>query len=438
MDLIKTFNEVLNTYQASTKKIVLALSGGVDSRVMLHLLHKFSRNNPQQSVIAVHIHHGISPNANEWAEKCSQWCGEANIPFYLEKVNLGDTQGQSLEQAARTARYEALKHYIGSGDVLLTGQHSDDQLETFLLALKRGSGPKGLACMAECLPFGEGSLLRPLLKVTRRDIEEYANFYQLEWVNDESNVDVRYERNFIRHKITPLLESRWPQIRTAVQRSAELCARQEQLIELLLADELPQLLRENNSIDIGELKKKPDLVRSQLLRFWLESLNVSMPSKKHLAMIWSEVALAKVDANPVLRLEHKQIRRFDGRLYCIDIYSDISDWNSDIFVNAVLSLPDGLGNIVIKEPSGSGSLSSKISEYPLKIIFNPEGLTATPENRHGNKTLKYWFQEYRVPSWLRRRIPILMSGDKVVAVAGLFVCRDYVGDELALQWDKCD
>ncbi len=438
MDLIKTFNDVLNAYQTSTNKIVLALSGGVDSRVMLHLLHEFSCHNPQQSVIAVHVHHGISPNADEWAKKCSKWCQESNIPFYLEKVDLGDTQGKSLEQVARTARYEALKHYIGSGDVLLTGQHSDDQLETFLLALKRGSGPKGLAGMAECLSFGEGFLLRPLLKVTRRDIEEYANFHQLEWVNDESNADVKYERNFIRHKITPLLESRWPQIRTSVQRSAELCARQEQLIELLLAEELPQLLRENDSLDIGELKKKPDLVRSQLIRFWLSSLNVPMPSKKHLAMIWSEVALAKGDANPLLRLENKQIRRFDGRLFCIDTYNDISDWGSDISINSVLSLPEGLGNIVVKEQPDSGSLSAKLSEHPLKIIFNPESLTATPENRHGNKTLKYWFQEYRVPSWLRRRTPILMSGNKVVAVADLFVCRDYVGDELTLQWNKRD
>lgn len=438
MNLIKSFNEVLNAYQVSANKIVLALSGGVDSRVMLHLLQAFSRQNPQQVVSAVHVHHGISPNADEWADKCSQWCREANIPFYLEKVNLGNTQGKSLEQVARTARYDALKHYIGSGDLLLTGQHSDDQLETFVLALKRGSGPKGLSGMAECLPFGEGALLRPLLKVTRRDIEEYANFHQLEWVNDESNADVRYERNFIRHQITPLLESRWPQIRTAVQRSAELCARQEQLIELLLAEELPQLLRDNNSIDIDELKKKPELVRSQLLRFWLEYLNVAMPSKKHLAMIWSEVALAKTDANPVLRLENKQIRRFDGCLYCIDIYSDLSYWSSDISINSALSLPDELGSVVVKKQAGSGSLGARIAEFPLKIIFNPEGLTATPENRHGNKTLKYWFQEYRVPSWLRRRTPILMSGNEVIAVAGLFVCRDYVGDELVLQWDKCD
>ncbi|MCE0494399.1 tRNA lysidine(34) synthetase TilS [Vibrio salinus] len=438
MDLVESFNQTLHQYLKSKSRIVLALSGGIDSRVMLQLLHEFALIHPMYPVLAVHVHHGISPNADQWAKMCQIWCHEVDIPFHLEKVRLGDCRGKSLEQMARTARYEALKHYIGSDDLLLTAQHGDDQLETFLLALKRGSGPKGLSGMAECQSFDNGVLVRPFLNCTRQQIETYANYHQLEWVNDESNDDIRYERNFIRHKITPILDSRWPHIRSSVQRSAEHCARQEQLIEYLLADELCRLMGDKDSLEIDALTKKPEIVRSQLLRLWLSSLQVLMPSKKHLQMIWSEVALAKVDANPVLRMENKQIRRFNGRLHCLDIYTDISEWTSDLHIGCPVVLPDGLGRLTLKPVVEVGRLNSKILNGSLRVVFNPEGVMATPEKRHGKKTLKYWFQEYGVPSWLRRRTPILMSGNEVVSVAGLFVCRAYAGDEFELVWENTD
>jgi len=430
------FTQVLDVHRNVNGKIVLALSGGVDSRVMLHLLNSYCHAH-HCHVIAVHVHHGLSSNADEWANQCEQWCADINIPFYLEKVDISDVRKDSLEQAARVARYEALKHYIGSDDVLITGHHSDDQLETFLLALKRGSGPKGLSSMADVIPFHQGMLVRPLLRVTRQCIEKYASVHQLEWITDESNSDTRFDRNYIRHEITPILESRWPHIRRSIQRSAELCAQQEHVIELLLSEEYRRFCRDDNGLSISDLKGKPNMIRNQLIRFWFSSQNVPMPSKKHLSMIWSEIVLAKRDANPVLQLGNKQIRRFNDCLYCVDIYHNISSWCCNIKAETAVSLPDNLGIISLIHSKQEGTLDAKILNTALTLTFNPEGLTATPNGRHGIKTLKHWFQEYRIPSWLRRRTPILLSKNQVVAVAGVFVSREYSGQELELKWDKC-
>ncbi|RQW63956.1 tRNA lysidine(34) synthetase TilS [Vibrio viridaestus] len=432
-DLFTQFRDVIERYRKPSSQIVLALSGGLDSRAMLHLLRQY-QDNCYCTIQVVHVHHGLSSNADYWAKQCADWCHEVGFPFHLEKVDLGNLQGESIEQVARSARYEALKHYIGSDDLLLTAQHADDQLETFLLALKRGSGPKGLSGMAECMGFGAGYLVRPFLKASRQSIEKYSKYHDLKWVEDESNADERFDRNYIRHQVTPVLSSRWPHIRKAVQRSAELCYQQEELIRLLLADELHRVIETDYSLNIDGLRHKPTAVIHQLIRYWLEKLAVSMPSQRHLEMIWDEVALAKADANPQLKLQNNEIRRFNQRLYCTEIYNDISLWTTDVTLNVPVQLPDNLGVLSLVEKSNSGCLSNVILQQRLRVIFNPEGLKATPLHKHGKKTLKFWFQEYGVPSWLRRRTPILMAGNDVVAVGDLFINQQYAGDSLLLNW----
>jgi tRNA(Ile)-lysidine synthase len=171
--LFRLFSEVISHNIRPNSRLVLALSGGLDSRVLLDLTSRYVAQTHIQA-IAVHVHHGLSNNADDWAKQCQAWCEESNIPFHVEYVSLNNLNGESLEERARVARYDALKHYIGDSDRLITGQHSDDQLETFLLALKRGSGPKGLSSMAQVMPFGVGAILRPLLTTDRGQIEAYA------------------------------------------------------------------------------------------------------------------------------------------------------------------------------------------------------------------------------------------------------------------------
>ncbi|EGU42882.1 cell cycle protein MesJ [Vibrio ichthyoenteri ATCC 700023] len=428
--LYALLTQSLQSYQPN--KIVLAFSGGVDSRLLLALLSRYQQESGAHC-IAVHVHHGLSDNADVWASQCQQWCKEVAIECLIERVQL-DYDGQSVEACAREARYQALAQHVSQGDILLTGQHSDDQLETFLLALKRGSGPKGLSAMAQAMPWREGVLLRPLLRVRRDEIERVAHELQLQWVEDESNQDTRFDRNFIRHQVAPILKQRWPHIHTSVQRSAELCAEQEALLAELLTEQLHTLLADDGSLSIEGLAEKSDRVRMQLLRMWFAHAKLRMPSRGHLTLIWQQVALAVEDANPNLVLAQVQIRRFAQRLYQVLPTQSVSEWQAPLFIGQAVSLPEQLGTLHLSADVAGEMTFSEQQLAQLSVRFNPEGLTAHPIGRGHSRKLKKLFQEYGVPSWLRRRTPIVMCGDEVAAVVGLFVCKPYIGKGYKLDW----
>ncbi|CAK2061369.1 tRNA(Ile)-lysidine synthetase [Vibrio crassostreae] len=445
--LIETFTSAFQQSDLKPRRLVVAFSGGVDSRVLLELAAQYAKSHHIECC-AVHVHHGLSKNADLWAEQCQTWCDALSVSLAVERVSLDINSGESVEKLARDARYQAFQQYIRLGDVLVTGQHIDDQLETFLLALKRGSGPKGLSSMAKVMSFGEAFIVRPLLSVTRSDIEASAHDMGLTWVEDESNQDLRFDRNFIRHQVTPTLTERWPSFRESVCRSAQLCAEQESLLDELLESHLQQALggcnSKSQSLSIDSLSQHSDLLRARLIRMWISHCNQPMPSQKQLKLIWDEVACAQADANPKLVLNDVEIRRFNNQLYLVQDTKDLSNWESEILIDENLLLPDGLGEIHLKAvSSGSASHNRDVQRFSLtkangtlRVIFNPEGVSAHPVGRGHSRKLKKLFQEYQVPSWLRRRTPILMDGDRVIAVLGLFVDKNYEGQDCEALWSK--
>ncbi|WP_045453773.1 tRNA lysidine(34) synthetase TilS [Vibrio campbellii] len=443
--LYSQFVQVLERYHQPNTKIVLAFSGGVDSRLLLELLSRYqqaysvdnqSTDSHSFKCHAVYVHHGLSSNADEWADKCLVWAEQAGITYSVERVSLDTNSGESIELLAREARYQALAKHIQSGDLLLTGQHADDQVETFLLALKRGSGPKGLSSMAESMPFAGGTLVRPLLAIKREQIEAVAKEQGLDWVEDESNQDTRYDRNFLRHRIVPELSERWPSIHQAVQRSASLCAQQEELLDELLSAVFERALQSDLSLSIEELATHSELARARLVRMWLAKLNVNMPTQVQLNLIWNEVGLAQQDANPKLQLKQGEVRRFQNRLYWVTETVDVTTWQSNIQTDTVLVLPERLGELTLSTRSEQATIAMPPHPELLRVTFNPEGLSAHPTTRSHSRKLKKLFQEYNVPSWLRRQIPILMYQDKVVAVGNLFVDQAFSGQDCELIWRK--
>ncbi|AJR07651.1 tRNA lysidine(34) synthetase TilS [Photobacterium gaetbulicola] len=426
----------LATLTDKSARFVLALSGGMDSRVLLHLMGRYLERNPAASCKAVHVHHGLSTNADHWVELCAGWAKETGIDLVVERVSLALGKRTSVEQQAREARYAALRTHIQPGDILLTAQHADDQLETVLLALKRGSGPAGLSAMPQCTAFATGWHLRPLLDQPRAAIEQYAHQYSLEWVEDESNRDERYDRNFLRHQITPLLHARWPGIRKAVARSAALCAEQEALLQELLAEQLSKAISADQSLDIACLcADKPGNERraKALLRYWLAAVGVKMPSQAQLDQIWYSVVLAKPDANPKVCWGEVEVRRFRSRLYVVRPWPAVSGDVVPLRLNEVSPLPASLGSLVLAE-SGHGQLRRPRPEEPLSVRFEPAGLEVQPVGRVGKRKLKKLFQEYGVPSWQRRRTPLLFYGEALAAVAGLFVVEAFAGKDCDLIW----
>lgn len=250
--LFPLFEKSLCPYTASPRQIVLAFSGGVDSRVMLELLAIYRDKYPQHHYLAVHIHHGLSSNADLWLCQCEAWATDARIPFKGVRVTLAH-KGESIEKAAREARYAAILGEVENNALILVAQHADDQAETFLLALKRGSGPAGLASMPACRKLGHAELFRPLLTATREQIENYANEAGLSWIEDESNRDSRFDRNFIRNEWLPSARERWPGINKAINRTAQLCAEQEALLDVLLQEFDQKVVNQNGSLSIERL-----------------------------------------------------------------------------------------------------------------------------------------------------------------------------------------
>lgn len=434
--LFSQFETTLDPLATSPRQIVLAFSGGVDSRVALDLLATYRDIHPQHRYRVVHVHHGLSPNADEWLMRCKVWASEADFDFVGLRVTL-EGQGESLEKAAREARYDAILASVEPGALVLTGQHADDQAETFLLALKRGSGPAGLAAMPTAREFGHATLCRPLLNVTRQQIETYADQQGLNWLDDESNRDCRFDRNFIRQQWMPMASSRWPGIVKAINRTAALCAEQEALMEELLAAHDEKVEQPDNSLSIAALSGYSTNMQNALVRRWLKRAGVTL-TQAQLQQLFCSVIEAAQDANPSIKLKRGEIRRYQGRVYIIPVYQDVTKWRGAIPLNTHLVLPDGLGEMSLSNTeTGQGAkMRAPAENEQVSVIFDAEGRVAHPVGRQGSRKLKKLFQEYGVPSWLRRRTPLIVYGDEVAAVAGLFVCEGYQGQECELVWHK--
>ncbi|MFA9596654.1 tRNA lysidine(34) synthetase TilS [Citrobacter telavivensis] len=425
----------LNTSLFTSRQILVAFSGGLDSTVLLHQLVQWRAQQPTLSLRAIHIHHGLSAHADAWVAHCEAVCAQWQVPLVVERVTLADA-GLGIEAHARQARYQAFADALLPGEVLATAQHLDDQCETFLLALKRGSGPAGLSAMAEISAFAGTQLIRPLLTQTRAALEQWARQYQLRWIEDESNQDDAYDRNFLRLQVLPLLQQRWPHFADATARSAALCAEQESLLDELLADELSGCTTANGTLALTPLMAMSRVRRAALLRRWLAAQNAPMPSRDGLDRLWQEVALAREDASPCLRFGDYEVRRYQGQLWWIKSAVGQSEtilpwpcWQMP------LTLPAGLGYLRLQP---GGELRMPREDECVSIRFKASGMLHIVGRNGGRKLKKIW-QELNVPSWRRDTTPLLFYGETLIAAAGVFVTREGLAEGesgVKLVWDK--
>ena len=417
------------------RRFLVAFSGGLDSTVLLHQLVQWRIQQPDVSLRAIHVHHGLSPNADAWVAHCQQVCSRWDVPLSIVRVTLAE-EGLGLEAQARKARYQAFADALRAGEVLVTAQHQDDQCETLLLALKRGSGPAGLAAMPAELPFHGTLLLRPLLNETREALEQWACVHRLSWIEDESNQDASYDRNFIRLEVLPLLKQRWPHFANAAARSAALCGEQEQLLDELLAEELASLVSAEGTLTLAPLMTLSANRRAALLRRWLSGLGAPMPSRDLLSRIWQEAILAREDASPRLVLGSHEIRRFQGQLWWVKSTAGqrqtVIPWPGPL---EPLTLPAGLGKLTLVP---GGDIRPPRADEPVSVRFHASGMLYVAGRQGGRKLKKIW-QELGVAPWLRDTTPILFYGETPIAAAGQFVTQAGLADSaegLRLTWRK--
>ncbi|MDG9929487.1 MULTISPECIES: tRNA lysidine(34) synthetase TilS [unclassified Pseudomonas] len=391
----------------------VALSGGLDSTVLLHLLVRLREREALPPLFAVHVHHGLQAVADGWPAHCQSFCDGLGVPLQVERVRVDG--GASLERAARMARYAAFERQLGEGEVLLTGQHRDDQAETLLFRLLRGAGVKGMGGMPSSRRLGAGWLVRPLLDCPRAALESYAGEQGLRWVEDPSNADTGLARNFLRREVFPALARRWPQVGANLARTAELMRETEQLLaelaELDLAaarsdSGLPWL--ELPSLELAPLLALPEPRQRNALRHWLAPLT-RMPDSDHWAG-WADLRDAAVDAAPVWRLEGGELRRADGRLWWLR-----GDWllnppaPAEGFDPAQPLRLDGNGLVLLEGAPPAG---------PLRLRYRQGGEVMALPGR-GHRDLKRLLNERGVPAFVRGRLPLLYRGDELLAVANL-------------------
>jgi len=423
----------------------VAYSGGLDSQVLLNIARKAISPSQLQ---AIHINHGLSPQAETWQEHCRLYCEHLNIEFQCRKVEI-DNSDSNLELQARQARYAVFESLIQENDYILMAHHQDDQMETILYRLLRGSGPKGLAGIPAQRKIGNGALLRPLLKYSKEALIEYADQSGLNWIEDESNKDINFDRNFLRQNIIPSIKSRWPSAGKSMQRSAELLFESERLLQDLAKIDVGEFIEEKKpSLPIDIMKGEDNSRQRNLLRYWFQDLaelyDIPMPGFEELRRIVEEVIPAAEDAQPLIFWKHAgtdmQLRRFAGKLYVLkDFPAKIDKTPQSIIPGENLDLGANLGCIKLEAVTSEGVIFKEGDE--LEIRFDSSQTEAKPVGRK-TRTFKKLYQDYGVPSWLRDRIPLLYINGELAAVADLFICHEKAAKkgqkQLSISWQRAD
>ncbi|NOT15773.1 MAG: tRNA lysidine(34) synthetase TilS [Methylotenera sp.] len=428
--LVIQLQHTLNHYLSAgllpeNAKLLLALSGGLDSTVLLHLLVAVQGYIPFE-LRALHVHHGLSQNADVWAEFCVLQCQKLNIPLQVVKVHVNQASKSGVEAEARRQRYEALFNYKVDNelsDFVVTAHHQDDQAETLLLQLFRGAGVKGLASMAhiDC----NKRLLRPLLGVSRAMLLEYAQAHHIDWCDDESNDNTQFERNFVRFKLMPILESRYESIKPTLARTASHLAEADEMLQALAKLDAEPLLLDNTLCLQGLCQL--DFARAKnVLRWWFSQHQLAMPNTEHLTEILAQLLNAKKEAELSIQLQHLWLKRYQQRAFlCAETNADPFDllWQGE----GELPLPNG-GTLHFAQVRGHG-LAFKHGIQKLRITNRDGGERFKPNALRPTRTLKHLLQEANMPPWQRVKIPLIYWNDTLACVPNIGVAHEFQASE---------
>ena len=422
-DLVERVADALSPVVPSNCSLLLGLSGGLDSVVLLHLLAQLS---PRFSwrISALHVHHGISPHAASWSVFCTALCEKYSIPLHIEQVDITPLRELGIEAAARQLRHAALASQ--PVDFIALAHHRDDQSETLLLQLLRGAGVRGVSAMPKLLTRSNApSLVRPLLDITRSELAFYAQQHGLSWVEDESNEDVSYPRNFLRHKILPVLQQRFPAYRTTLARSAQHFAEAASLLDELAAQDAASAIIEHG-LNVAPLRTISAARGKNLLRYFLASRGAPIPDSTRLAEMRRQLTEAGQGAQIHITWQDWQLRCYGDIAYVMfntlpAVAFEIK-WQGE----AVVNLPASHGVLQFEKVMGSGLSLHKLQQGLVTIRSRRGSENIKLDQARPHQRLRNLLPQSAVPPWHRALMPLLFCDAELVWVPGVATASDYV------------
>lgn len=416
-------------------RIRVALSGGLDSVLLLHLAAFCHR--ARVPVDAIHVNHQLQHNAGETEAFCLSQCEALGIPLLLRRVTVsngkkpGSTSG--IEEAARKARYQVFEEVLEPGDLLLMAHHADDQAETVLFRLLRGSGVAGLAGMPRSRALGRGVLARPLLDLERSELALWAGRAGLSWAEDPSNTDRRYDRNFLRHTIIPELKARWPGLTSRIRHSAESCGDSEFLNSVLAQKQWAECSTREGNLSVAALELLSLPEQKNLFYWWIRERGFQPPSGAAVAQALQDLLRAGDDRAPCLSGPGYSLRRFRGQVWLVG--------------EGLETVPDQPVALVPGNPVKWGrwrlsleavGANPKPDNPEIRISTRQGGERLRPHPDGPSRPLKKWLQEQAVPPWERPSVPLVFAGSgdarELIAVGDFWCCSQYTGAAPATGW----
>ncbi|MFI4846819.1 MAG: tRNA lysidine(34) synthetase TilS [Candidatus Makana argininalis] len=446
-------NKVINNIK-NFKNMLLSFSGGMDSTVLLDILHYMNLNNKYKkkkkiNIRAIYIQHNINNNNDIFLNHCYKECKKRDIKFITDKITINNISG-GVEASFRKARYNTIYKNMLQNEVLLTAHHMYDQIETLFLSIKRGSGPTGISGISMYSKFNKSFLIRPMINISRDKVNNYALHYNLKWLNDTSNNEIKFDRNFIRLKILPILKRRWPSFYFTSNRSSKLCYFQENLINNLIKEDYNKIIQIDGSIIFVKLLQMNIMKVFALLRKWFINAKIKMPSIKKIYFIWQEIINSKNNSFAKIKIDkNKEVIKFQNRIYINNINIFISKnfllfWN---YKYNLIILPFNLG--IIKKSINFICTNYKFNNNLKKLNFKKfnffqkkkfisivrppsinefmsirftcfDKLIYLIGNKHG-LLLKTIWKNLNIPIWYRNRIPLLFYNNNLITAPGIFV-----------------
>lgn len=390
--------------------VAVGFSGGLDSAVLLHRLHGDTAN-----LRAIHIHHGLHPDADAWAEHCTTVCAELAVPLRIVRVEVDRDSGLGPEGAARAVRHAAFAAELQDGEVLALAHHRDDQAETFLLRALRASGVDGLSAMRAWRQYENGWLWRPLLDTARTNILAYAQAHALEWIEDPSNASNRHDRNFLRNEVMPLLSQRWPHATVAFARSAALAAEASERDADGVGIALQACRRDDGDLDATVLQRLPASLRAGVVRRWVIKAGLPPLPASGIDAIEQQLLPTRADAEAEYRWQLAHILRWRDRLHCETLHPPLHcDFRAEWDGRTPLRFPDASHLELIGTPA---------FDHPLEVRARQGGERIHLPGRDHSHALKHALQDADVPPWLRERLPLLVDGGELLAAGNLLSSR---------------